>query len=198
MLPPVRSPAVGSRRLRGLSRRLNGRTSPGSSGVIRNAWMFGALPGRIGLPDQKLSKQLRDPFAAYQASLKLQGRNGFGTITADIYSKYLLEKLPVSIGEQVPKGPAGAETQRIPVEYREHHALRQRACEGRSREACLRASRFSAIGRQPLLPVTRRPVRGAARRCSRSRGRNESWWARRGLAQSSGAIGARKHPPRGR
>jgi hypothetical protein len=54
-------------------------------------WMYGSVPGRDGkLQDQKLSKQLQDDFAAYQASLKLQGRDGFGMLTAANYDKYLL------------------------------------------------------------------------------------------------------------
>jgi hypothetical protein len=54
-------------------------------------WMYGTVPGRSGLENQGLSGQLRDAFATYQASLKLQGRNGFGALTADNYARYLLE-----------------------------------------------------------------------------------------------------------
>jgi hypothetical protein len=54
-------------------------------------WMYGAVPARSGLVNQELSKQLRDAFAAYQASLKLQGKSGFGTLTADNYATYLLK-----------------------------------------------------------------------------------------------------------
>jgi len=55
-------------------------------------WMYGAVPTRSGgLVDQELSRQLKDAFTAYQASLKLQGRNGFGLVTADNYPKYLLQ-----------------------------------------------------------------------------------------------------------
>jgi hypothetical protein len=43
------------------------------------------------LVDQELSRQLKDAFVAYQASLKLQGKNGFGTLTADNYARYLLQ-----------------------------------------------------------------------------------------------------------
>jgi hypothetical protein len=43
------------------------------------------------LQDQDLSNQLKRAFAACQASLKLQGKNGFGMLTADNYDKYLLE-----------------------------------------------------------------------------------------------------------
>jgi hypothetical protein len=41
--------------------------------------------------DQELSKQLKAINVGYQASLNLQGKNGFGTITADNYDKYLLQ-----------------------------------------------------------------------------------------------------------
>jgi acetyl esterase/lipase len=54
-------------------------------------WMYGNVPARSGLVNQELSRQLKDAFAAYQASLALQGRNGFGTLTADNYAAYLLE-----------------------------------------------------------------------------------------------------------
>ena len=54
-------------------------------------WMYGTVPARSGLVNQELSRQLKDAFAAYQASLKLQGRNGFGTLTADNYAAYLLK-----------------------------------------------------------------------------------------------------------
>ncbi len=54
-------------------------------------WMYGGVPTSSGvLENQELSKQLKDAFAAYQASLTLQGRNGFGSITADNYATYLL------------------------------------------------------------------------------------------------------------
>jgi hypothetical protein len=53
-------------------------------------WMYGTTPMRSGLVDQELSRQLKALFAAYQASLDLKGRNGFGTITADNYDEYLL------------------------------------------------------------------------------------------------------------
>lgn len=54
-------------------------------------WMYGSTPGRSGLVDQELSKQLKSVYSAYQASLKLQGRDGFGTITAENYDRYLLK-----------------------------------------------------------------------------------------------------------
>jgi hypothetical protein len=41
--------------------------------------------------DQELSKQLKESFVKYQASLNLKGKNGFGKITADNYDKYLLK-----------------------------------------------------------------------------------------------------------
>lgn len=54
-------------------------------------WMYGTTPGRSGLVDQELSKQLKTIYSEYQASLKLQGRNGFGVLSADNYDKYLLQ-----------------------------------------------------------------------------------------------------------
>lgn len=54
-------------------------------------WNYGTTPTRSGLVDQKLSGQLKDSFAEYQLSLKLQGKNGFGLLTADNYDKYLLQ-----------------------------------------------------------------------------------------------------------
>ncbi|MGB7544783.1 MAG: subtype B tannase [Methanothrix sp.] len=54
-------------------------------------WMYGTTPARSGLVDQELSKQLKASFALYQSSLNLQGKNGFGTITADNYDMYLLQ-----------------------------------------------------------------------------------------------------------
>ncbi len=52
-------------------------------------WMYGTAPLKSGLVDQELSKQLKGSFAHYQSSLKLTGKNGFGTLTADNYGKYL-------------------------------------------------------------------------------------------------------------
>jgi len=54
-------------------------------------WMYGTTPVRSGLVDQELSKQLKTINAEYQTSLNLKGKNGFGTITAENYDKYLLE-----------------------------------------------------------------------------------------------------------
>jgi hypothetical protein len=54
-------------------------------------WMYGSTPARSGLVDQDLSKQLRVSYAAYQASLRLQGKDGFGPITADNYDRYILK-----------------------------------------------------------------------------------------------------------
>jgi hypothetical protein len=54
-------------------------------------WMWGSVPTRSCLVNQELSKQLKEAFAGYQASLDLQGKNGFGRITADNYATYLLQ-----------------------------------------------------------------------------------------------------------
>ncbi|MEV5314139.1 subtype B tannase [Streptomyces sp. NPDC052610] len=42
--------------------------------------------------DQTVSKELRSQFAEYQASLKLKGLGGFGTLTARNYDTYLLKQ----------------------------------------------------------------------------------------------------------
>ncbi|MBD2752914.1 subtype B tannase [Spirosoma validum] len=52
-------------------------------------WMYGTSPLKSGLVDQDLSSQLKALNAPYQASLKLKGKNGFGTLTADNYDQYL-------------------------------------------------------------------------------------------------------------
>ena len=54
-------------------------------------WMYGTSPTRSGTVDQELSKQLKELFVKYQASLNLKGKNGFGAITANNYDKYLLK-----------------------------------------------------------------------------------------------------------
>ncbi|MBN1790984.1 MAG: alpha/beta hydrolase [Bacteroidales bacterium] len=54
-------------------------------------WMFGTLPTQSGLVDQVLSKQLKASYAGYQQSLNLQGKNGFGILSAENYDKYLLQ-----------------------------------------------------------------------------------------------------------
>ena len=54
-------------------------------------WQFGAVPVSGALVDQTLSQELSSAFATYQASLNIQGVNGFGTLTADNYGDYLLK-----------------------------------------------------------------------------------------------------------
>ncbi len=54
-------------------------------------WMYRESPARSGPVDQELSKKLKADFAKYQAGLNLQGKGGFGTITADNFDKYLLQ-----------------------------------------------------------------------------------------------------------
>jgi len=49
--------------------------------------------------DQELSKQLKAIYSGYQASLNLQGKNGFGNITADNYDKYLLQNYLIPSAE---------------------------------------------------------------------------------------------------
>jgi hypothetical protein len=67
-------------------------------------WMYGNSPMRTGLVDQELSKQLKAINAEYQASLKLQGKNGFGIITADNYDKYLLQYYMIPSANKYLKG----------------------------------------------------------------------------------------------
>jgi hypothetical protein len=54
-------------------------------------WMFGTTPRGSRLVDQAVSQKLKETFARYQASLKLQGTINFGTITAENYGEYLLK-----------------------------------------------------------------------------------------------------------
>lgn len=54
-------------------------------------WEFGTNPLSGNLVNQSISQQLKNAFSIYQASLNLQGKNGYGTITADNYGDYLLE-----------------------------------------------------------------------------------------------------------
>ena len=54
-------------------------------------WMYGTTLTRSGLVDQELSRQLRESYAEYQKTLDLEGRDGFGTITAGNYDEYLLQ-----------------------------------------------------------------------------------------------------------
>jgi hypothetical protein len=67
-------------------------------------WMYGTTPSRSGLVDQELSKQLKDIYSGYQASLKLQGKNSFGTLTADNYDKYLLQYFMIPSANKYLKG----------------------------------------------------------------------------------------------
>ena len=67
-------------------------------------WMYGTTPARSGLVDQELSKQLKAFYAEYQASLNLKGKNGFGTITADNYDKYLLQYYLIPSANKYLKG----------------------------------------------------------------------------------------------
>jgi hypothetical protein len=54
-------------------------------------WEFGTTLLSGELVNQTLSQQLKDAFSVYQASLNLQGKNGYGTITAENYGDYLVE-----------------------------------------------------------------------------------------------------------
>jgi hypothetical protein len=67
-------------------------------------WMYGAFPTRSGLVDQELSKQLKSLYEEYQLSIKLQGKNGFGFLTADNYDRYLLQYFLVPSANEYLKG----------------------------------------------------------------------------------------------
>jgi hypothetical protein len=54
-------------------------------------WQFGAVPVSNAQVDQTMSQELAAAFAAYQASLNIQGLGGFGTLAADNYGDYLLK-----------------------------------------------------------------------------------------------------------
>jgi acetyl esterase/lipase len=54
-------------------------------------WEFGTTLRSGELVNQTISQQLKDAFSTYQVSLGLQGKNGFGAITAENYGDYLVE-----------------------------------------------------------------------------------------------------------
>nr|WP_040774819.1 subtype B tannase [Nocardia pneumoniae] len=53
-------------------------------------WNWGANPLSSGELDPAVSRELSRAFVDYQASLGLQGKDGFGPITADDYGRYLV------------------------------------------------------------------------------------------------------------
>ncbi len=61
-------------------------------GDMAYEWMSGQTPNNQSgvLVDQELSAQLKALFVDYQVSLGLQGRDGFGPLTAETYDRYLL------------------------------------------------------------------------------------------------------------
>ena len=67
-------------------------------------WMYGTYPTKSGLVDQEISNQLKAIYADYQLSLKLQGRNGFGFLTADNYENYLLQYFLIPSANEYLKG----------------------------------------------------------------------------------------------
>lgn len=67
-------------------------------------WMYGTYPLKSGLVDQEKSKQLKSLYEEYQLSLKLQGKNGFGVLTADNYEKYLLQYYLIPSANKYIKG----------------------------------------------------------------------------------------------
>lgn len=54
-------------------------------------WMFGKVPGRSGLVDQTQSAALAAANGAYQDSLGLTGRSGFGAVTGERLGDYVLQ-----------------------------------------------------------------------------------------------------------
>jgi hypothetical protein len=80
-------------------------------------WMYGSSPTRSGLVDQELSKQLKTSYAEYQKSLNLKGKNGFGTITADNYDKYLLKYYLIPSANKYLRG----QTDEKRIEYLENN-----------------------------------------------------------------------------
>jgi hypothetical protein len=67
-------------------------------------WMYGTTPTRSGLVNQEHSRQLNDTFVAYQASLRLKGKNGFGKIMADNYAQYILQAYLIPSANQYLRG----------------------------------------------------------------------------------------------
>lgn len=73
-------------------------------------WEMGAVPAismpfspfkiTPGLVDQELSKVIAGSFPAYQDSLKLSGRNGFGIITAERFPAYFLKEFLIPSAER--------------------------------------------------------------------------------------------------
>jgi hypothetical protein len=67
-------------------------------------WMYGTTPGNSGRVDQQLSQELRASYASYQMSLDLQGRNGFGRLTAENYDRYLLHEYLIPSADRYLRG----------------------------------------------------------------------------------------------
>jgi len=67
-------------------------------------WMYGSYPTKSGLVDQEISRQLKALYEDYQLSLKLQGKNGFGFLTADNYKQYLLQYYLIPSANKFLKG----------------------------------------------------------------------------------------------
>jgi acetyl esterase/lipase len=53
-------------------------------------WEFGTTPRSGELVNQSISQELKNAFSMYQASLNLQGKNGYGALTAENYGDYLV------------------------------------------------------------------------------------------------------------
>ena len=54
-------------------------------------WELGTTPYSGSQVNQSISQQLKNAFSTYQISLNLQGKNGYGILTADNYGDYLVK-----------------------------------------------------------------------------------------------------------
>lgn len=62
-------------------------------------WMFGPYPVKDKLVDQEKSCYLAGLYAEYLKELNLQGRNGFGTLTAENLGNYIVKEYMVASAE---------------------------------------------------------------------------------------------------
>ena len=55
-------------------------------------WMWSTLSLQSGSLDKTVSAALKEQFATYQSSLALSGVNGYGTLSSDNYSAYMMKE----------------------------------------------------------------------------------------------------------
>ena len=109
-------------------------------------WNYGTTPARSGLVDQELSKQLKNLYSEYQASLNLKGKNNFGTLTADNYAKYLLQYYLVPSADKYLKG--------LTEEKREEYLAKNKWITWTDDEAAFAFADYVAhVGRMKGLPA---------------------------------------------